>query len=156
MLVAKNLDDQEYILPDDFEGVYNALVITFRRAQQTQVESWLGLLDRLAIEYSGLHTYVLAVNQYLPYTQHHFQATRPQLSGENAHRNTFMLYVDLNDFNLVFDIPTVSQTYILLLDREGRVLWRAAGGFSGAQDACGLIDALNRRIEAKRIPRQYA
>jgi len=155
MLAAENSEGRRFMLPQDFEGAYNVVVITFQQRQQSDVETWLPLLHRLSSHYEALHHYLLPTIQFLSDCQHEFLdvSANFRLSAQRPFANTLRLYVDLNDFNRALDIPTVSQIYTFLLDSSGRVLWRASGAYNPdcAHDLINLLDRLYPAPAAQRV-----
>ncbi len=119
-------DGQRFVLPADFEGKFNAVVIAFQQRQQTEVETWLPLFQSLSDQTPELSFYVLATMQQLSNWQHEYADVGTELRravGEHV----LALYVDLNRFNRALDLPTVSRIYVLLLDQSGRLMWRVEG-----------------------------
>ncbi len=125
------LDGHQVTLPTGLDGEYNLLVIAFQQCQRVQVDMWMSHLRSLCTRYPNLHAYELPTIQNLLTLQNDFTDawTRRGVSDPTACRTTIPLYVDINDFNRALNIPTVSTTYSMLVDREGEVLWRMQGGY---------------------------
>jgi predicted transcriptional regulator len=47
-----------------------------------------------------------------------------------ARARTITLYVDKAAFRQALELPHEEDIYVLLVDREGNVLWRAEGAFT--------------------------
>lgn len=149
-LSAQKPDGRIVRLPDGLAGDYNVVVVAFQMRQQADVESWTSLLCDLTFHYPNFDYYTLATMQDTPGWRGEFidMGQRMRLADRRARQNLLSLYTDLNDFNRALDIPTVSQTYTLLLDRMGKVLWRTEGGAYTPSRTRGLIRALEQRQPA--------
>lgn len=150
---GKTLDGKRVILPTGLEGEFNLLVIAFQQAQRLQVDVWMWQLRALSAQYSHVQAYELPTIQNLQILQCDYADswTRRGVTDPVARHNTIPLYVDINDFNRALDIATVSTTYTMLIDREGEVLWRMAGGYD-ALKLRSLKKALDRVCKAQRQP----
>jgi hypothetical protein len=146
-LSAHKPDGKQVRLPDGLAGEYNVVVVAFQMRQQVEVESWMSLLRSLTFHYPNFDYYMLATMQDTPGWRGEFldMGQRLRLADGHARQNLLSLYTDLNDFNRALDIPTVSQTYTLLLDRMGKILWRTEGGAFTPERARGLTRALEQR-----------
>ena len=47
-----------------------------------------------------------------------------------ARERTITLYLDKNAFRQALQLPDEDDIYVLLLDRQGQVLWRTEGAFT--------------------------
>ena len=47
-----------------------------------------------------------------------------------ARERTITLYLDKDEFRQALQLPHEDDIYVLLLDRQGQVLWRAEGAFT--------------------------
>jgi len=74
---------------------------------------------------------------------------RSGIPGREARARTITLYLDKSSFRKVLNLPDEKQIYAVLIDRSGRVLWRAAGDFDEAK-AASLEIALRRNIDGPR------
>ncbi|NTV37735.1 MAG: hypothetical protein HGA82_00825, partial [Anaerolineales bacterium] len=56
---GENLSGREMILPKDFEGKLNIVIVAFHRGQQLLVNSWMPVIQQLEKKYPELHFYEL-------------------------------------------------------------------------------------------------
>ena len=128
-VTADALDKQRVTLPKELAGEANLLLLSFSREQSTELETWT------------------APAQALQHTNVHFQAYRIPVSDRanalfrwwaNASLKSeetdpelwhweIPIYVDKTAFRAQLGIADEKSVVALLLDRSGRVLWRATG-----------------------------
>lgn len=139
------LDGRAVTLPTGLDGEYNLLVIAFQQRQRLQVDAWMWELRSLCAQYQRLRAYELPTIQNLHGIQNDYADawTRRGRHDPASSAATIPLYVEINDFNRVLDIPTVSTIYTLMVDREGEVLWRMQGSYDPLK-LRSLKSALNR------------
>jgi hypothetical protein len=118
-------------LPSDLAGERNIVLIAFQRWQQTDIDSWLPLVQKLETTYP-VHYYELPVIQPLNLLARSFinQGMRMGIPDTEARERTITLYVDKVAFREALDLPHEDDIYVLLIDRQGRVWWRTSGAFT--------------------------
>jgi len=138
-VTGSNLSGQRYNLPQDFEGKYNIALIVYQRFQQRNVDSWGPLLERLARKYPSLHYYELPTLPNYGWIQRSFidGGMRGGIPDKAVRARTITLYLDLKKFNTALNLATIDDIYVLLVDKQGEVLWRASGDYTPEQD--GLL-----------------
>jgi hypothetical protein len=126
---ASNLEHRAFRLPADFEGERNLLLIAFERDQQENVETWLPEVQRLLRAYPNLRFYQLpTIRRGNPLFRSWLDnAMRAGIHDRTAREQTITLYVDKEEFRRALELPHEQNIYALLVDRSGRVLWRADG-----------------------------
>jgi len=127
-----NLLRSNFRLPRDFGGELNILLIAFQRWQQTAIDTWLPLVQQLEKTYAGVRYYELPTIQRLNPLARTFinEGMRAGIPDQTARERTITLYVDKIAFRQALGLPHEDDIYVLLVDRQGRVLWRASGPFS--------------------------
>ncbi len=142
---GSNLKRKRLNLPEDLEGEQNLVLIAFQQWQQTQVDTWLPFARQMEETYPGLRYYELPTIQRLGPLARTFinEGMRAGIPDPVARERTITLYVDKLAFRQALDLPGEENIYILLLDRQGRVLWRAEGAFTPEVGA-SLAGALRR------------
>jgi hypothetical protein len=143
-LTASNLEDQTLSLPADFAGDRNLLLIAFHRGQQQNVDTWLHQIKRFE-PCSGFQYYELpTIDRLNPFFRWFINSgMRRGIPERNARARTITLYLDKPSFRKALGIPDEKHIYAILVDRSGRVLWRAEGDFDEAK-AASLQEALMR------------
>jgi hypothetical protein len=143
-LIASNLEDQTLSLPADFAGDRNLLLIAFHRGQQRNVDTWFHQMKRFESS-PGFHYYELpTIDRLNPFFRWFINSgMRRGIPDRNARARTITLYLDKPSFRKALGIPDEKHLYAILVDRSGRVLWRAEGDFDEAR-AASLQEALTR------------
>ncbi|MDX1614692.1 MAG: hypothetical protein R3300_10320 [Candidatus Promineifilaceae bacterium] len=128
-----NLNRQIMTLPVDLQGDLNVVVIAFQQWQQSQVDTWIPSLERLERAHPGLAYYELPTIQQMNPLARLFinEGMRAGIPNEKARRRTVTLYLDKREFRRSLDLPHEDHIYVLLLNRQGDVLWRTSGVYSG-------------------------
>jgi hypothetical protein len=127
-----NLQRQELTLPQDFQGERSLVLIAFRQWHQTQVDTWIPLARQLEAAHPGLFYYELPTIQRLNVLARTFvnEGMRAGIPDPVARERTITLYLDKRAFRQALQLPGEESIYVLLLDRQGQVLWRAEGAFT--------------------------
>ncbi len=143
-LTASNLQKKTLSLPGDFAGQRNLLLIAFQRKQQENVDTWLREMKRFESS-PDFHYYELPTISKLNPIARWFinRGMRSGIPDPEARARTITLYLDKTEFKKALNLPDESQIYAILVDRAGRVHWRAEGDFDEAK-AAGLQQALSR------------
>jgi hypothetical protein len=134
---GRALDGRRVTLPYDLEGDLNVVVVAFKRRQQEEVDSWMPRLRELAAGRAGLRVYEV------PTLASSYRIMRPIIDGgmrggipDSAVRAaTITLYIDKRPYKAALRIPSENQIHVFLVERGGRIRWRAAGPFSAAAAA---------------------
>ncbi|MCS6889173.1 MAG: hypothetical protein NZQ09_13280 [Chloroflexus sp.] len=142
-LPARNLNGRALTLPAAFDGALNIAIIAFRRWHQALVDSWFPYLDTLLAAHPQLRAYEL------PIIGRQYTLARPFIDGgmafaipDPAVRNrTLTVYTDVERVMAALQIPSAETITLLLVDRNGRIFWRATGPYT-AERAAGLERAL--------------
>jgi len=143
-LTASNLAKQAFSLPGDFAGERNLLLIAFQREQQKNVDTWLGEMHRFE-QWPGFAYYELpTISRLNPIARWFINSgMRRGIPDANARARTITLYLDKVAFREALDLPYEDRIYAVLVDRSGRVHWRAEGDFDEAK-AASLQEALRQ------------
>ena len=143
-LTATNLEGITLSLPADFAGERNLLLIAFQREQQKNVDTWLHQMKRFDSS-PGFRYYELpTIDKLNPLVRWFINSgMRRGIPDHDARARTFTLYIDKPPFLNALNIADEKQIYAILIDRSGRVLWRAEGDFDEARGA-SLQEVLTR------------
>lgn len=136
-VAGRSLEGRNLTLPQDFEGALDIVVVAFQRDQQHEVDGWMPLLHSLADHRSDVRVYEL------PTLGRGYRLMRSFIDGgmrrgipDRAVRAaTVTLYVDKTSFRDALGLRDEDRIYVLLVDRDGRVHWRAEGPFNAATGA---------------------
>ena len=130
-----NLNRQEFEFPRDFRGDLNLLFVPFLQPQQLIVNTWIPFADELESIFPELAYYELPTIDALPALSRTFinEGMRAGIPNAKARERTITLYVDTARFMRALDIPTKNDVHVLLVDRQGGILWRTTGSFDAAK-----------------------
>jgi hypothetical protein len=131
-VIGSNLQRKKLTLPQDFQGELNLVMIAFQQWQQTQVDTWIPFARQLEETYPGVRYYELPTIQRLNALARTFvnEGMRAGIPNPVARERTITLYLDKDDFRQALQLSHEDDIYVLLLDRQGQVLWRAGGAFT--------------------------
>lgn len=130
---GSNLEGREFALPADFDGDLNLVFIAFQRGQQALVDTWLPFAKDIAARHARLRYYELPTIHEANSVVRWFidNGMRRGISDVTAREATITLYIDKEKFRGALQLPHEDTIYILLVDAEGRVVWRADGTYTG-------------------------
>ena len=128
-VTAYSLSKAKVALPAQLTGTRNLLVLSFDNGDTPDVDHWTSAAQSLTHRDAGLSYYVLPISaQKNPlYRWWDNSAMRNDFSNQQMWPRVVPLYVNENRFRRQLQIPNGAQTVVLLTDRAGNVLWRAAG-----------------------------
>ncbi|TFG70030.1 MAG: hypothetical protein E4H27_06465 [Anaerolineales bacterium] len=146
---GSNLQRKKLVLPQDFQGEFNLVLVAFQQWQQSQVETWIPLTSQLEKTYPGLATYELPTIQTRGKLFRTFinEGMRAGIPNPLTRERTITLYLDKIAFRQALEIAAENAIAILLLNRTGKVLWRDDGAFNpekGESLESALREVLNR------------
>jgi ATP10 protein len=129
---GSNLQRARLTLPQDLHGELNLVLIAFQQWQQSQVDTWVPFARQLEEAYPAVCYYELPTIQRLNTLARTFinEGMRAGIPDLVARERTITLYLDKKAFREALQLPGEDDIHVLLLDRQGRVLWRAEGAFT--------------------------
>jgi hypothetical protein len=132
---AYALNKAKVTLPADFSSTLNLLILFFQRDQQPVVEGWLPVLTPEVAP--GVQTWVLPVSQRENgvYRWWLNASLRGTMSPSQQRRYTVPLYVNKPQFLGSLQVSSEHDVVLLLTDKAGHVLWRAAGPVDDSKKA---------------------
>jgi hypothetical protein len=128
-LTTYSLDKAKLNLPADFAGQLNLLLISFQPEQQTQIDTWMPFAQGLQHINFNFRWYRMPVssNENIVFRWWENSSMRSDETDPEAWPWIVPLYVDKNGFRRDLQIPGERQISVLLINKQGRVLWRAEG-----------------------------
>jgi hypothetical protein len=126
---GSNLMRQKINLPQDFEGDLNVVLIAFQQWHQKLVDSWIPAVEQLETEFPGLYYYELPTIHSMNFLAKTFinEGMRAGIPNPKSRQRTVTLYLDKASFRQVLEIEGEDTIIILLVDKDGEVLWRSEG-----------------------------
>jgi len=142
---GSNLEGEHFTLPTDFKGELNVVLIAFAREQQRDVDGWMPFLKTIAEARSDVRVYEIPIlgRRYRLMRSFINGAMRRGIADQAVRAATVTLYIDKAPFRGALNLPDEDRIYVLLVDREGKVHWRADGRF-GAESGAELMRHLGR------------
>lgn len=127
-----NLNRQEFEFPRDFAGEFNILFVPFLQEQQRIVDSWVPFTQETEAAFPNVIYYELPTIDKMPALARMFinEGMRAGIADQTARQRTITLYIDTEKFRQATDIPGRDQVHILLVNRDGDILWRTTGSFT--------------------------
>src|SRR5674476_980794 len=127
---GSNLEGEHFTLPTDFKGELNVVLIAFAREQQRDVDGWMPFLKTIAEARSDVRVYEIPTlgRRYRLMRAFINGAMRRGIADQAVRAATVTLYIDKAPFRGALNLPDEDRIYVLLVDREGKVHWRAAKG----------------------------
>ena len=126
---ARDLENADYVLPDDLPGTWRLVLMPFKRWQQIVVGAWIEALEPLTTAYPELTVWEV------PTLSSAWTAARGYIDGGmragipdvDVRRHTLTAYTPLNHVAKELDIPSFDEVQVFLLDAAGEIVWRSAG-----------------------------
>lgn len=128
-LTADNLNKQKVELPGGLEGRINLLLISFEPEQQKDAESWLPAAQAVQHSNFQFRYYELPIEgrENFIFRWWETSSMRNDQSDPVSWNWTVPLFVDRKQFQHDLNIPNQKQIVVLLVDRQGHILWRTTG-----------------------------
>lgn len=138
-----NLDRQEYEFPRDFSSSYNLVILAFQQYHQNAVNTWIPFLQEVEASHPSFWYYELPTIRSLPALSRSFinEGMRAGIPDQTARERTITLYLDKDLFKRALNISSEDEIHLLLVDQDGKILWRASGSYSEekASDLVNLV-----------------
>jgi hypothetical protein len=128
-VVGTDLEGKEISLPTGLAGRRNLVAIAFEREHQPVVDSWIARVEPLLAQDAELRLYEVPTI-YESSTLFRLwlnNGMRAGITDQIARQRTVTIYVDREQFNAALSIPDTSNVHLLLLNEEGRIVWRSTG-----------------------------
>jgi hypothetical protein len=126
---ATSLDKAKLRLPQDFAGQLNLVVISFAREQQQEVDTWIPVARQIQSGHSNFSYYELATTarENLLYRWWFDAALRSNTTDKELRSRILTAYVSKHSFQKTLHIANEKKVVAVLVDRSGKVYWRAEG-----------------------------
>jgi hypothetical protein len=149
-LKGENLSGRHMVLPRDFEGKLNIVVVAFYREQQLLVNSWLPTVQELQRKYPEIHMYELPTisTGYVLMKWIIDNGMRSGIKDTKTRDHTITLFTDTKKFRQDLDLPTDETIYVMLVDSSGVVRWKTNGSMT-AEGATDLGAAIEKILGSK-------
>jgi hypothetical protein len=127
-----NLEGRKFNLPADFEGELNLVLVPFLQWQQMWVNGWLPAAKALMQKHPELRIYELPTLANMGAIQRWWidNGMRLGIPDKRTREMTITLYLDKPAFRKSLNMPTENTIYVLLVRRNGEIVWRGEGEFT--------------------------
>jgi hypothetical protein len=124
-----SLDKQKVTLPSGMEGQIDLLILSFAIEQKKDVDSWMPAAQALQHTNFQFRYYQLPVAERENFIFRWWETSsmRSDETDPVTWHWIVPLFVDRPKFFHDLDIPNAKQVVVLLVDRQGHILWRASG-----------------------------
>jgi hypothetical protein len=133
---GNNLEGRPFALPKDFFGERNLVALAYFGNQQSVVETWLPAVARLTAAHPALKFYEIPTLTEENGLVRGFidGGMKSGIASKAAREATITLYLERAAFLQSIGETTDTRIHILLVKKDGTILWRGAGGFTNAQE----------------------
>ncbi len=133
---ATSLNKDHLVLPANFGGELNLVMISFAREQQQQVDTWLPAARQLEQQHPDVQYYELPTTERenLLYRWWFNSALRSNNTDPALDGRILTLYLSKGAFLRALHIPNEKKIAVLLVDRAGNVLWQTEGAFTAKKN----------------------
>jgi hypothetical protein len=131
-ITAWSLDKQKVMLPGGFEGQIDLLILSFALEQKKDANSWLPAAQALQHSNFQFRYYQLPIAERENFIFRWWETSsmRSDQTDPVTWHWIVPLFVDRQKFLHDLDIPNEKQVVVLLVDRQGHILWRASGAMT--------------------------
>jgi hypothetical protein len=135
VIASYNLEKTKVTLPADFQGQVNLIILTFESEQQKDADTWTPVVKSVEASRPGLHHYLLPVygKENFLYRWWINSSLRSSLPADEQRQTTIPLYLNRPTFMKSLNISSDKEITVLLVDKQGRVLWREMGELNDAK-----------------------
>lgn len=140
---ATSLDNARLHLPQDFSGQLNLVVVSFAREQQHDVDGWIPAAREIQTKHPKFSYYELPTmsSENLLYRWWFDAALRNNTNDHDLRNRTLTAYVNKHKFLKALGIANEKQVVAMLVDRTGKIYWRANGNCT-EEEKLSLMQAL--------------
>jgi len=131
-VAGSNLLRHKVTLPDDLPGELNILFIAFYQWHQALVDSWMPRARQLEQSHPDVRFYEIPVIHKMNFLSQTFinEGMRAGIPNQTTREKTITLYIDKKALRRALEIPNEETIWVLVLDRQGKILWRTDGAYS--------------------------
>lgn len=122
------LSYKKITLPEHCKGKVSVLVIAFKRATQTQVDTWTKpLLQEFNTQDDFRFIEVPMISNFYSWVSNYIDNGMRSGIIESMHKNVMTYYGPLGSYFKYFEVENKKLCYLFLLDKEGKVQFITKG-----------------------------
>ena len=131
-VTGSNLLRRKVTLPDDLQGELNILFIAFHQWQQAWVDLWIPFARQIEQSFPGVQFYEAPVIYKMNFFSQTFlnEGMRAGIPNPPPARRRSPSTWTNHLSGVLLEIPHEDTIWVLVLDRQGNVLWRTEGAYS--------------------------
>lgn len=122
---AENLNKEPITLPDDLIGEPALVLVAFKRRQQSNINTWLGMIPDIESAINGVRVIETPTISGLKWgwmSGFIDGGMRSGIADLDARARTITLYTDVGAFKDALGLKSSDQIYAVLLDADGEVV----------------------------------
>jgi hypothetical protein len=129
---AKNLENEPVEIPENLHGIYNLLIVAFKRWHQQLVDTWVPHLTRLKASCEDFDFYELPTLGRIYSLSRFFidGGMRMGIPSKPTRKHTVTLYLNKQRFKKQLQIPDETTIHLFLVLRDGSIPWHVTGEYS--------------------------
>ncbi len=137
-------------IPQTLSGQLNIVVVAFEREQQVDVDTWIMSVTDILQSYDsvGFYEIPLIYEVNAAYRAWINNGMRSGIEDAVSRERTITVYTDREQFIGLMNMST-NDIYVLLLDRQGKILWRTQG-IATTENTVFLENAIRQYISHER------
>ncbi len=128
-ITSYKLDKDKITIPGELQGQIDLLLLSFKPEQQNDIDSWMPAAQALQHLNFQFRYYQLPVAEKENFIFRWWETSsmRSDQTDPEALHWIVPIWVDRRKFFQDLAIPNEKQVVVLLVDRQGKVLWRSSG-----------------------------
>jgi ATP10 protein len=128
-ITSYSLDKDRITLPGEMQGQIDLVLLSFKPEQQNDIDSWMPAAQALQHLNFQFRYYQVPVSEKENFIFRWWETSsmRSDQTDPEALHWIVPVWVDRKKFFQDLAIPNDKQVVVLLVDRQGKVLWRSSG-----------------------------
>eukprot|EP00164_Ancoracysta_twista_P006282 GFYU01008728.1.p2 GENE.GFYU01008728.1~~GFYU01008728.1.p2 ORF type:complete len:192 (-),score=68.46 GFYU01008728.1:1160-1735(-) len=126
-----DLHGETQYIPERFDGRLNIVMVGFQRWHQSNMESWTPAVKEAHTHMDNVEYFEIPVIHEMNTAGRAYlnNAMRRGIQDADARSRTITVYVERSEFTALTGMDE-QQSYVLLVDGNGKILWSAAGAIT--------------------------
>jgi hypothetical protein len=131
-IVGSNLENKEYLIPQDLAKEINLVIIAFKRFQQLSINQWVLHLEKLQKKYPNFEFYELPVlaQRNRPIQFWIDGGMRAGIADRRTRERTITIYINKQKLKEPLKIKSEDLIHLFLITRKGDIIWQEKGDIS--------------------------
>ncbi|HYK36043.1 hypothetical protein [Alloacidobacterium sp.] len=132
-ITTYSLDKAKVNLPSDFEGKVNLVLVSFEPEQSKDIDTWMPTAEALQHMNFQFRYYRMPISSEENFIFRWWDTSslRSVETDSLTWHWIIPLYTNKDTFRRALSIPNEKQIILVLVDRNGQVLWKTSGRMTG-------------------------